>query len=361
MIIVVSVITTYNRDPIPYEEIQNVIDVIYYVLFGLKTVRVLRTVWCNRKLIYIQDAVQRYLGEISLLISVMILFFSAIMQYLEKQSLPLLFHTWMYYIWVTLATVGYGDITPQTTLGRIAAMIIIGVAIVSIPSMTNQLVEKMSLQSIYMRATYNPKSKRCKHILICGDLSSTSLNEFFEELYHVDHENTDLNAVVLLPSPPTVEIILLMRDRKFSTALTYLEGSALTESGLTRARAEAADAIFIMTNKFSANPDEEDAKSILLNLSIKKYLTNFYYRNIMFCMQLIRPQNKRHLQREEFTSSSNDLTICLNEIKLGVMAKAVLYPGCNTLVMNLISSFSDDDLNVEDYVSPDSPSNQWLQ
>jgi hypothetical protein len=33
--------------------------------------------------------------------------------------------------------------------------------------------------------------------------------------------------------------------------------------------------------------------------------------------------------------------ICLNEIKMGVLAKALVNPGSNTLLMNLLSSFSD--------------------
>ena len=36
---------------------------------------------------------------------------AAVMQFLEHTALPYPFHTWMYYIWVTTATVGYGDIT----------------------------------------------------------------------------------------------------------------------------------------------------------------------------------------------------------------------------------------------------------
>jgi len=32
----------------------------------------------------------------------------------------------------------------------------------------------------------------------------------------------------------------------------------------------------------------------------------------------------------------------LNEIKMGVLAKSVVYPGINTFIMNLITSFSDD-------------------
>ena len=36
---------------------------------------------------------------------------SALMQFLEETQQPLEFHTWMYWNWVTTATVGYGDIS----------------------------------------------------------------------------------------------------------------------------------------------------------------------------------------------------------------------------------------------------------
>ena len=314
-----------------------------YAAFAMNTTRILRALRIRHKLAKIQDAVERFLGELVLSVIVMILFFASVMQFLEFTYQPHAYHTWMYYIWVTISTVGYGDISPMSTQGRIAVMCIIGFSIISIPKMTNELIEKMALQSVYMRNAYTPKSKNSKHVVICGDLSSTSLEEFFEELFHEDHENTDLNAILLLPTPPTTEMIFLLRDSSYFLNLLYLEGSALIDKDLKRAKAHTAMAIFIMTNKFSEKPDEEDAKSILLNLSIKRYVMSFKLPPKLFCLQLIRPQNRRHLARDEADEvSAQDLVVCLNEIKMGVLAKAVMYPGANTLLMNLISSFSDD-------------------
>lgn len=48
----------------------------------------------------------RCIGEIVLNIVVCILFFAALMQFLESQDQALEFHTWTYYIMVTIATVG---------------------------------------------------------------------------------------------------------------------------------------------------------------------------------------------------------------------------------------------------------------
>jgi hypothetical protein len=141
--------------------------------------------------------------------------------------------------------------------------------------------------------------------------------------------------------------------------------------------ASEAKAIFIMTNKFSSNPDEEDAKTILQQFSIQRYLRlhgddkneSFFgkilsktseiqkqlvktedeeKKETLFCMQLIRPENKRHLvssgTKDESGNSSNDLVVCLNEIKMGVIAKACIFPVsswffCAFLVLSLDASF----------------------
>ena len=83
-----------------------------------------------------------------------------------------------------------------------------------------------------------------------------------------------------------------------------------------------------MTNKFSSDPDEEDAKIILQQFSIQRYLrlhSEGGKIDSLFCLQLIRPENKRHLVTSA-DNASTDLVICLNEFKMGVIAKAVIFP-----------------------------------
>jgi len=181
-------------------------------------------------------------------------------------------------------------------------------------------------------------------VIICGDISSTSMKEFFAELFHEDHETTELNAILLLPIPPTLELIILMKDSPHSLQIHYLEGSALNDRDLRRAKPNEADAVFIMTNKFSTAPDEDDANTILLSLSIKRYIASFGVESKQFCMQLVRPQNRKHLPTHDEGSdqSSKDLLVCINEIKMGVLAKGLMYPGANTMLMNLLCSFSND-------------------
>lgn len=233
----------------------------------------------------------------------------------------------MYYMLVTIATVGYGDITPDTAMGRFAAMGMIVVAIIIVPQMTNELMEILSRQSVYARANYEPKTHSASHVLMCGDVTSSSLEEFFQELFHEDHDSSNLYAVVLQPSAPSYEMLSILRDPVLGNTVVYLEGNALNEKDLKRAKANRAKAIFIMTNKFSGDPDEEDAKTILQQFAIQRYLRLHREDNkqSLFCLQLIRPENKRHLVTS-VDDSNTDLVICLNEFKMGVIAKAVIFP-----------------------------------
>ena len=224
---------------------------------------------------------------------------------------------------------GYGDIYPVSTLGRFAAMCIIIVAIITVPQMSTELMDTISRQSIYARAHYEPKTGHSSHVIICGDVGSSALDDFFEELFHEDHEMTNLYAVVLQPSAPSYEMLQILKHPILSQVVSYLEGNALNEKDLKRAKASTATAIFIMTNKFSTDPDEEDAKTILQQFSIQRFLRLHSAHDAkldhLFCLQLIRPENKRHLVTSA-DSSSTDIVICLNEIKMGVIAKAVIFP-----------------------------------
>ena len=75
--------------------------------------------------------------------------------------------------------------------------------------------------------------------------------------------------------------------------MTYLDGNLMDSKDLERASARTANAIFVLANKFSANPSEEDASTILRALAIKRYIFQNTGRDILTCVQLIRPESKK--------------------------------------------------------------------
>ena len=355
-------------DSVTYEQFRNSTrDAFLYLVYFLGTTRVLRALRVRRKLLMIQDEIDKVMSEIALTISVMLLFCASAMSYLEGhiETQPTDYHTWTYYIWITMSTVGYGDISPKSELGRLFAMGMIAVALISVPNYVNELIEKMAQQSIYARQSFHKKSSNGSHIIITGDVGSTSLNEFFDELFHEDHENDNLFVVLLFPDAPSFQIIMKMRDPDFNHTVTYLEGSPLDEKDLRRSLALQASAFFIMSNKFSMNPDEEDSKTILQQFSIRNYANQEPTFKAQFFIQLIRPENKRHFQGDNSSGNSNDHIICLNELKMGIIARSVMFPGVNTFIMNLLSSFADEEEDEKDNTAGtkeifDEESGNWL-
>jgi hypothetical protein len=137
---------------------------------------------------------------------------------------------------------------------------------------------------------------------------------------------------------------VILRDPNFGIVVHYLAGSPLNNADLHRARVDLAVAIFIMGNKFSTKPDEDDAKTILQYFSIQRYFrtqNHLPHDEPLYCMQLIRPDNKRHLGEKATDEDSNEIVICLNEMKMGLIAKTCMFPGTNTLIFNLLTSFAD--------------------
>ncbi|CAN0430323.1 unnamed protein product, partial [Ectocarpus fasciculatus] len=130
----------------------------------------------------------------------------------------------------------------------------------------------------------------------------------------------------------------------FSLVVHYIEGSPLLDMDLGRAKAETAVAIFLLSNKFCLDADAEDTKTILQELSIQRYIHSYGSSagsDALFCMQLLRPENKKHLG--DIDESESKLVVCLNEMKMGVLAKGCLFPGVSTLIFNLLSSFAEDE------------------
>lgn len=74
LLTVIPIWITYGRACPIVEEIASFKDAILYFLFGLSTTRVLRALRIRKKLMAIEDDVDRCFGEICLTISVMILF-----------------------------------------------------------------------------------------------------------------------------------------------------------------------------------------------------------------------------------------------------------------------------------------------
>lgn len=111
------------------------------------------------------------------------------------------FHDMLYFLIITVTTVGYGDIYPHTLYGQMLSILIIFVMLSLIPKQFSELSKVNSLISVYARKSYSPKGKsNAMHILLLGDAPPDAIKTFFSELFHSDHGFSETHLVLMRPN-----------------------------------------------------------------------------------------------------------------------------------------------------------------
>lgn len=82
----------------------------------------------------------------------------------------------------------------------------------------------MDMQKVYQRAFYK-STKKNEHLVLTGFINTQDLNNFFEELYHQDHGNKEINAVILEQKNMSPDMASLLSNFKQANLLKYLQGS----------------------------------------------------------------------------------------------------------------------------------------
>ena len=361
MVDLVTVIPIWftHSAPLKYQDaLYSNYDYFIYVLNALSNFRICRMFRLRKFIILMENAVERLLSEIILTGVVSLLFVAAMIQFLERQEDHAGagnldkddYFNWFYFALITIFTVGYGDLYPLNRYGQLMTIIFIMIAVLLVPKMSNDFAEEIRATSPYSRLVYRKKGPKSRHVLICGDLTTTQMFELFAELFHEDHrDELSMTCVVLQPRPPTKDMFGLLNHPLYGLSLQYLEGSPLNTKDLIRAKAWDALAVFIMCNKFNTAADEEDSRVILQHTHIKRFVDSYKksYRP-QFFLQIIRPENRQHLSTSSNTTRTfgqeyKEVVVGISELKMGIMAKSVLNPGISALICNLISSFSEMD------------------
>ena len=82
-------------------------------------------------------------------------------------------------------------------------------------------------------------------------------------------------------------------DQRFRLLVTYIDGSISNPADLERAGAASAKAVFVLSNKFSASPVDQDAATIMIVFAIRRFVQQRAGRNIDVHVQLIKPASKQ--------------------------------------------------------------------
>ncbi|CAG4917846.1 unnamed protein product [Colias eurytheme] len=271
----------------------------------------------------------------------------------NAQSLS--YWTCVYFLIVTMSTVGYGDVFCHTVLGRtfLVFFLLVGLAVFAswIPEITElaaqrnkyggrynkdvrrscipEIIDLIGTRPKYGGTLKNERGRR--HIVVCGHITYESVSHFLKDFLHEDREDVDVEVVFLHRKEPDLELEGLLK--RHYTTVEFFQGTMMNAVDLERVKVHEADACLVLANKYCQDPDAEDAANIMRVISIKNYSDD-----IRVIIQLMQYHNKAYLLNiPSWDWKQGDDVICLAELKLGFIAQSCLAPGFSTMMANLFA------------------------
>jgi voltage-gated potassium channel len=213
---------------------------------------------------------------------------------------------------VTVSTVGYGDITPQTLGGRMVGVVAMFSGIGLLGTISAMLASTMV--SANWRKTRGMETLNYRHhFIICG--WNHKAREMISEL-RADQGAQD-TPVVLIANLP--ELPLEAAD------VAFVRGEVTPET-MQQANMREARAVMILSDE-QIDVFSRDARSILTTLTIKKA-----YPYLYICVELADSNNRTHCQL-----AGADEMVVSGALTSHLLVLAALDPGVTNVVSELLS------------------------
>ncbi|MCR4940781.1 MAG: NAD-binding protein [Treponemataceae bacterium] len=241
----------------------------------------------------------------------------------------------IWYTIVTLTTVGYGDITPNSVLGRVSAMflLIVGVAIFGIlsgkfASFIFDRQQKKGRGLIIM-------GKMKNHFLICG--WKAGFDKILEGILAANPE-IPAERVVVVNNAERIEIESLQANEKFK-GVNFLYGDFTDEEILMKAQIKNAERVIILADKSKQYSSlETDSRTVLGVITIKNLNPKIY------CVaEIIDSKFEKHL-----SLARCDEIILTSDYEQSLLVQASSGKGMSHILRELVSEEDSSVLILQD-------------
>ncbi|RHY33853.1 hypothetical protein DYB32_001366 [Aphanomyces invadans] len=227
--------------------------------------------------------------------------------------------------------------TADNTLTKCFVMFLIVLLIIVVPYQLSIFFEIYGSYSAYEYAVLTP-SKRMKHIVLCGDLTPNRIEQFFNEIFHEDHDLVDTRVAVLSDEDPSSDLVAMLLDPFVAKRTTFLKGSILHDYDAARASCASASAIFVLTRKVG----QEDVNVSDHRTFMRAMAAHRVAKHVPIYAQLHLSSNK-HL----FHDVDQSNVLCFSEVIHSILAQncllsAWIYSRCNGVILFAIHVQSVD-------------------
>lgn len=228
----------------------------------------------------------------------------------------------MWWSIVTLTTVGYGDLTPVTTVGRLVAAALMLAGMVSLALFAGIVGSSLMSAVVSLREEQFRMSQYIGHILVCGYEPGTRmlLDAIAAELDLDQHD-----VVVFAPGERPLDVPPTFR---------WLQGDPTKESELDKARVVHAAAVVVVGSRTDV-PQQADARTILTLFTVRRYLrqhdeTARRNRPVYMVAEILDAENVEHAR-----TAGADEVIETTRIGFSMLAHALEVPGTATILGEL--------------------------
>ncbi|VDD75818.1 unnamed protein product [Mesocestoides corti] len=236
-----------------------------------------------------------------------------------------------YFLMVTMSTVGFGDFYPVTILGRLYICVFIPVAMgifaVFVPEIFRNLSSRRAKTESYQALAGH------QHVVVCGNFNNFSLNAVLRGFFHIEHASRRrlVNMVILRVSP--IDLAMRAILTKYNAWVKYYQGTPADPQDLARICLRSSQGALVLATPNSSKSSDEDGANIMQAIALKAHS-----QRIRVLVQLHHFKNKCLLHNfPRWTCRNKDMVICMDELKLGLMALNCLAPGFSTIILNLLN------------------------
>jgi len=230
---------------------------------------------------------------------------------------------------VTITTVGYGDVVPHSTLGRVVGLILMlsGVVLVSLFTATiasifveRKIKEGEGLESL----------KEKNQIVICG-WNQNGEKVIEGMLIHDKDSSYPIVLVSELDKDAVDSIQYKYRERD----IHFIRGNFVKEDVLARANIIRAKAVIMLADiSHGHSLEKADERTIFGAMAIKSMAPK-----VRICAELINQENKEYLLR-----ANVDEIVIRGESNGSLLASASIEPGFLSMIKSLINNEDDNKL-----------------
>ncbi len=236
---------------------------------------------------------------------------------------------------VTVTTVGYGDISPNTVLGRVFGILLLLFGVIAFAGVSGKVASVLFDRQLKRDRGRVKLKKISNHFIICG--WKYGFEKILEGILN-SNPNITLDKIVLVNTAPAEHIENLRSHEQYKD-INYINGDYTQEATLLMANIKTAERVLLLADysqKFSQL--EMDSRTVLATLTIAALNPKIYR-----VVELIDPGFERHLQ-----GAHCDEIILTSDYERSLLVSASSGIGLSHVLKYLLPEVSGKGLVIDD-------------